>query len=300
MSAPQHRQISPFDPSSELSSFGIPVTDIWTDTDRKAQSLFSLQIQLCAIADRIADRHLRAVMLKVFYDFARLMEYLRMIDWESGVRIKHDETVEVLRFVGEESRQLADFMSNRAIDAINSNELFDAFDIAVFAIQHDVVWVLSEDFFTATKHDDEVKVQSDLNRARGVLYNCMQQSLVSIAQTLDPFAEAIVLFDDLQLRETQSRILLHDLSNLIVLSKQVQSDRDFESTMALLETIEQFRSNSMRYLLYKDWGDCTHELDSIVSAYVIEERAQLLGGFISYLETLLRHVSLRTCLSQGA
>ncbi len=300
MSASKHQQISPFDPSSELSSFGIPVTDIWTDTDRKAQSPFSLQIQLCAIADRIADRHLRAVMLKVFYDFARLMEYLRMIDWESGVRIQHDETVEVLRFVGEESRQLADFMSNRAVDAINSNELFNAFDSAVFAIQHDVVWVLNEDFFTATKHDDEVKVQSDLNRARGVLYNCMQQSLVSIAQTLDPFAEAIVLFDDLQLRETQSRILLHDLSNLIALSKQVQSDRDFESSMALLETIEQFRSNSMRYLMYKDWGDCTHELDSIVSAYVIEERAQLLGGFISYLETLLRHVSLRTCLSQAA
>jgi hypothetical protein len=64
--------------------------------------------------------------------------------------------------------------------------------------------------------------------------------------------------------------------------------------------MEQFRSNSMRYLMYKDWDDCSHEIDSIVGAYVIEERAQLLGGFISYLETLLRHVSLRTCLSQGA
>jgi hypothetical protein len=300
MSASQLQPSPPFDLSSELGSFGVSITDVWTDSDRKAQSPFSLQIQLCAIADRIPERPLRAVMLKVFYDFARLMEYLRMIDWESGVRIQHDETVEVLRFVVEESRQLADFMSNRAIDAINSNELFDAFDSAVFAIQHDVVRVLNESFFTATEHEDEVKVQSDLNRARGVLYNCMQQSLVSIAQTLDPFAEGIAMFDDLQLRETQSRILLHDLSNLITLSKQVESDRDFESSMALLESMEQFRSNSMRYLMYKDWGDCTHQLDLIVSAYVIEERAQLLGGFISYLETLLRHVSLRTCLSKGA
>jgi hypothetical protein len=286
-----------FEYEFDLQSISTAITDAAPDKAWQQSPPFALHAQINSLVERIEEPVLRAVMLRVFYDLARLIEYLRIIDAEAGVDIAPEAALKVLELFHEESRDMIAFINNRALRAVDTEKLFETFDGAIFAIGHELTRVFKEELSELNDTDDTETIRGKLNRARGLLCNCLQQSFVTIAQVFNPFIDSSTLFNDVQVRHEQSLILFHDLSRLIELCQAASEHCDIESAMLLIEKLEQFRGSSMHFLMYRDWKEYEREVDIVMSAATIEGRVKVLGRFTCYLETLLGHVKMRGCLA---
>jgi hypothetical protein len=297
MSALPPSTVSPFEQEVDLRSFSAAVVNAPDGTAWHQSATFALHAQVNSIVERIERPFQRTIMLRIFTDLARMIEYLRIIDYESGNYVPSEEALSVLNQINEEADRLVVFLNTRALAIVDTEQLFEVFDGAVFAIEHELRRVFKEELDGLHFENDENLVRGKLTHSRGLLNNCFQQSFITLAQVFNPFIDGSTLFNDLQVRQQQSIILYHDLLRLITLSRGAESNCSIEWTMILLEKLEQFRGSSMHYLMYRDWQDYEREVSVIMEARTIEERAQVLGRFACYLETLLSHVRMRVCLT---
>jgi hypothetical protein len=293
MSTPQPSSLL-LEEEIDLRSFSFVVSESAAKWDQTGP--LAVQSQIQTISERIENPVLRALMLRVFYDLARLIEYLRIIDTEAGSYLTTENVIAVLNLVRSESTDLFSFISTRLIASVESEKLFDTLDGAYFAVQHELHRAYAEELADIDTTDNQDILRAKLGRARRLLSNCFQQSFITIGQVFNPFFDGAGLFNELQVRQRQSLTLLYDLTKLIELSTAVETGCDIESTMMLMEKLEQFRGSSMQYLMYRDWSDYECEVEKIMDCKTIEARAKQIHGFTCYLETLRSHVRMRTCL----
>src|SRR3954452_22818116 len=89
-------RISPFEQQVDLKSFSSALNEASAGIQWHSSAPVALHAQIHSIAERIENLALRAVILKVFYDLARLIEYLRMIDTESGAWVNPVDAARIL------------------------------------------------------------------------------------------------------------------------------------------------------------------------------------------------------------
>jgi len=134
--------------------------------------------------------------------------------------------------------------------------------------------------------------------AHGILCNCFQQATITLCRAFDPAIDATQLFDDLDLRRQQSLQLDQDLTALIQLARDAQTE-DQHSMDRVIKSVDDFRAESMRYLMFKDWSTYESFRQLIIDARGTKECAALLHRFSCYLEMLHAHVKMRAVLSSS-
>ena len=177
------------------------------------------------------------------------------------------------------------------------DRLRETFDGINYGISHDVKRVFDRELTGEIRAQSIPVVYGKILHAHGLLMNCFQQSLITLLQVLNPALDPIKLFNDFEERLRQSLLLCNELSSLMRVVKQAETQGTGGSLQTVIEKAIEFRDGSMHYLMYRDWrGYEHHALALITSIEAGFDSKDILHQFGCYLEVLYGHVKMRAVL----
>jgi hypothetical protein len=289
------------------TSFGAIMTRE-LDRSEKAQELMQSAYQRAAAKlptpllelarAAITPPSLSADILIVFSDLARLLEHLRLI--EDFLRRDHPlkQTLPLFTLVHEDAQALHDFIETRALRIEGMDHtVFDALDGTNYAIAMELRKVFAHELMGLTALHQAPPIYVKIENAHGLLRDCFQQSTVALAQLFDGSVDGAQLFKSFHTKLEQSLRLRHDLWMLLQIVRQAKEARGQYPLARVFERLADFRSGSLRYLMYKDWESCERFMEEVTAARGAVELGPVLHRFATYLETLHEHVSLRAVLA---
>jgi hypothetical protein len=137
-----------------------------------------------------------------------------------------------------------------------------------------------------------------LTRAWGLLHNCLQQTAITLARTIDADAAGQQLFEDYRAKTENSLTLYRELQLLLQKIKTAEKSNGILLKHSLVRHLEHFREETMHFLMYKDWGEFGRFVDEVKRAFEeMEDFDNVLHGFAQYLSTLIHHVGMREVLN---
>jgi hypothetical protein len=259
-------------------------------------SQHSLAWQIDAILTTTDSSLGMGAVKRIFNDLVRLLECLRLM--EANLH-QIRETVALLELIRLDTIALLDFTENEALQIKDLKEdLFEVLDGMSFALRHEVKRVFEESEQPSSDEAPEI-IHAKLGDAHRVLTNCLQQSIITLAQVFDPRLDGRQLFNNSKARLKQSLMLCKDLWTLTNACRRAERAWDEDSVSLVIQRVNAFRSSSMHYLMYKDWGHferLAKELDSSVNEQL--ECGPILHKLLTYLETLLGQVKNRAVLAE--
>ncbi len=254
-----------------------------------------LRARLDPVLEKIKPASVRAVMSEVFESLADLLECVDLLE----VCVKSDDTLlkvnHVFRFINRQSQTLIGYIETSGKSAPGiTEELCDLLDGTIFAIQHE----LQRSAVVSNPADNEPvdDTRSKFMRAYGLLRNCFQQCVLSLATAIEPSVRGPQIFKDFTLLREQSLVLVEALTVLTQQANHAEEERDLDSYFSLTEGLKVFRQGYMQYLLYRDWAQFDAFSDKIFQLRTESELWPIVEQFARYLETLLGHVKMREVL----
>ena len=210
------------------------------------------------------------------------------------------ETLALLELVQADTLALLDFTEKQALQTEGISErLYEVLDGMSFALRHEVRRVFEDDLGDLSSEEPHEITQAKIADAHRILTNCLQQSIITLAQVFDPRLDGRQLFDNSKARLKQSLLLCKDLWTMINLVRRAERNFDADLINQVMDRVKAFRNGSMHYLMYRDWG----HFERIVEELECSLRGELDSGpvlhqFLCYLETLLGQVKLRAVLAE--
>lgn len=257
-----------------------------------------LQAHVSTLLEDIDEEMLRALMLRIFTDLVRMLDYLRMSETALDGQCAPLENLAFFTLVHEEALALCQFIEKRVIRAGCINEtLRHALDGISFAVGHELKRVFEHELAGLTAAESDRIARGKITHARGLLTNCFQQSIIILTQVFDQSLTGAHLFNDLPTRVEQSLILRRDLWTLVRLARRAEAEGRLESIIAFIQYLDTFRHGSMHFLMYKDWQVYERFVDEVEAADCIAELTPVLDRFACYLETLFGQVRMRAVLA---
>jgi hypothetical protein len=234
---------------------------------------------------------------RIFNDLVRLLECLKIME---GNLHQGSENFILLDLIRIDTIALLDFTENEAlqIEGLNEN-LFEVLDGMSFALRHEVKRVFEDDGEESPDYDSPVVMNAKLGDRHRVLTNCLQQSIITLAQVFDPRLDGRQLFNNSKARLKQSLILCKDLWGLTNLVRRAERESSDSTLNQVIHRIDTFRTTSLNYLMYRDWGQfdrLARELDTAVREQL--DCGPTLHKLSTYLDTLLGQVKNRQVLAE--
>ena len=265
----------------------------------KYQAQASLQAPLLDLTRQsIQPPALATDMLTIFSDLSLMLERLRFIEslLKTDQPLKH--TLPIFTLVHEETRNLLEFIERRALRSEGlEKSVSEALDGANYAITMELRKVFSHELVGLSSSKQAPPIYVKIENSHGLLRDCFQQSIVTLAQLFNPQLDGTQLFDAFQNKLQQSLTLRKDLWVTLQLIRRARQERDLYPVAPLLEHLNTFRQGGMRYLMYKDWESCERFIDEVSAAHGAVELAPVLHRFDAYLETLFGQINMRTVLA---
>ena len=232
---------------------------------------------------------------RIFNDLVRLGDSLRLME---PYLHQVGETLALLELVQAETLSLLDFTEKQALKTEGiSDLLYAVLDGMSFALRHEVRRVFEDDLRDLSSEDTHEITQAKIADAHRILTNCLQQSIITLAQVFDPRLDGRQLFDNSQARLKQSLLLCKDLWTMLNLVRRAKRNFDADLINQVVDCVKAFRNGSMHYLMYRDWGHFERIVEQLECSLRGEiESGPVLHQFLTYLETLLGQVKLRAVL----
>jgi hypothetical protein len=165
-----------------------------------------------------------------------------------------------------------------------------------FVIGHELSKVFRHEF-PGLADEAHSYTRADLSRACGLLHNCLQQTAITLAQAFKSGVTGEHLFDDYRSKVENSFTLYRELHALLQKVSTAERSSGILLKHALVRHLEHFREETMRFLMYKDWGEFGRYVDDVKRAFEeMEEFEAVLHEFSQYLRTLIHHVGMREAL----
>jgi hypothetical protein len=288
---------------STLFELNVLNTDLTTDPIAPALTLgdrserLSLSSQIDLMLSESEDKPVLVAIRRVFLDLVRLLDCLHLM--ESNLH-QVRETLALFELIQADTLALLDFAENVALKSEGlTPALYEVLDGMSFALKHELRRVFEENLSEPQANEPSEVTRAKFTDAHRVLTNCLQQSIITLAQVFDPRLDGRQLFDNSKARLKQSLTLCKDLWTMINVVKRAQRTHDEHSFAMVIDRVQGFRNTSMHYLMYRDWGNFERLSSELARAAKREtERGPLLHQFLCYLETLLGQVKLRGVLAE--
>jgi hypothetical protein len=235
----------------------------------------------------------------ILTELSRLIKYLQLIEQQLSGDAPRRKTAVIFRAVRERAHALANFVNVAAAEAERGDEtLYEVLNGIGFALGHELHRVYEEEAAGLLAAEDSVPPGGRAIRAHGLLLNCFQQSIITLLQALDPTLDGFSLFEDLKIKREQSIVLYGELLSLLTKVRKAQNDFGILQSISLANSLNQFRLETLHFLMYQDWAEFEGFIAEIVETHD-DARGFLeaLRKFTSYLETLIAQVSMRTVLT---
>ncbi|HEX9723672.1 MAG TPA: hypothetical protein VGC53_05255, partial [Vicinamibacteria bacterium] len=137
-----------------------------------------------------------------------------------------------------------------------------------------------------------------IENSHGILRDCFQQSVLQLAQVLEPGLEGKQIFAQFETKLEQSLALRESLVRLMETVHLFQRTRGEDSASMLKRSVAEFYERSLKNLMYRDWGGFELFFGEILKCESIPGLMQIAHRFETYLVTLLREVSKRAVLQE--
>jgi hypothetical protein len=256
-----------------------------------------MQPQLRDIIEGIRPAETREFVRGVFKDLGRLLGYLDslrpMIDARGGT----DDASFLLEVLRCEALAAAGGLDYFCACLEAPTKLSEELERTSFAVRHELRAVFGRLLPGAREGADAEEARSHLADAHDLLRNCFEQSTVSLARLFRPGVDAADLFEDIRAKRDNSLRLYEDLDALLRSARHAEWHDEAEALVNFSERLEIFRSQSMRHLMQKDRETCQGFVDGLVTVRDRRSLRLYLHRFTCYLEILLKHVSMRSVLS---
>lgn len=257
-----------------------------------------LQEALQARARALASDELSDDVAAIFSGFTRLLALLDFVGRSLARDGQLKRLLPVFTLVQADTRELLDFIEERALKVADvergAREILDGTAYAVRmelrkAFEHELVG------FCSTRQPPQLFAR--VENAAGLLRDCYQQSIVALAQSFDPALDGTRLFQSFETKLEQSLVLRRELWRLIRLVRRPALGSEPPTQAAVVEQLNDFREQSQRYLMYKDWEPLERFQEEIESARATAQLEQTLHRFEAFLETLFGQVNMRVVLA---
>lgn len=176
-------------------------------------------------------------------------------------------------------------------------QIFNTLDASAYALSMELKKVFAHELVGVIESREAPFIYARIEDATGLLTDCFQQTIVTIAQLFDGSINGASLFPSFHTRLEQSLKLRQDLWNLLQSVRSVERERHQLSINSLIERLEEFRRGSMRYLMYKDWESLERFIEEVSTAHGLSELVPVLHRFSVYLEALFGQVNMRLVLA---
>lgn len=247
------------------------------------------------LIEEIENPQVREMMSATFMVLLNLLEDVPSLATTSAKNDADNPDVVIARF-RREANSLIDYIETVAISTLSLNEqLAETLDGVAFALNHDLKRTLDlEPKDLGWKSEDDC-ARGKIAYVRGLLTNCLQQSIITLAQVFDPGLDGGKLFDNYQARLRESLLLCRDITDMVLHAHACE--KDIENFPKLVNSVNCFRGEAMQFLMYKDWQEFEAISEKLLHA--VPESTEVgsqVHSFICYLETLLGQVKLRSVL----
>lgn len=257
-----------------------------------------LQRQLDGIVKRIKSKVVEGAFQRVFTDLSRLHDVLRIVELNVSEGGPLSVSLAVFSLIDNESKALVRFIERRSSKMKSIKAPFrQVLDGTSFALRHELKRVFGQDLARLSEATRPDQVRRDVMRVHGLLLNCFQQSILTLARVFNPSVNAEVLFDEYRDRLEQSRLLLKGLSSLMELSQEAEEKQDIETSTRLIQELKIFSHDTMHWLMYKDWDEFEDIAREVTASYGSARHGFLLHCFVMYLEALINQVQMRVVLN---
>lgn len=253
--------------------------------------------EIARLIEQIEHEAVRGTVAAVFSSLLKLLKDVEAIK-NPAQGSPTNETKAALDRFRSEAHALVGFIRVAAMTTVDVDQpLAETLDGIAFALSHDVKRSLDSELKGLDWKSSDQFVRGKVVHVRGLLTNCLQQSVITLAQVFDPHLDGGKLFDNFQARLRESLILCRDLAGMIHLARACEKGIE-KHFPRLIERITRFRTESMQFLMYKDW----HQFESLTETLLdsipdTTEPGSPLHSFHCYLETMLGQVKMRAVLA---
>ena len=259
----------------------------------------ALPARLAPVLDRIEAADARALMREIFTHASRILANVKSIRVELEPEGAGGGVASLLREVSAESRLLLTLVETAELRVEHVDDgLRETFDSVSFAMGHEMRRVFAGELTRGAAKDRPRATAGLVIRACGLVENCLQQSVITLAKAFDPEVTGLEIFEDYRERRESSLALRAELG---ALSEQVLAGSREPSVLgnvSVLRHVRRFRYEHMHLLMYRDWEQFEHFADALEESYEsVEACSKLLHAFSCYLTTLHGQVCLRAVLS---
>ena len=203
----------------------------------------------------------------------------------------------VFSLITSEMRLLLAYVERRALKNTEPgtplNELYDSF---VYCLPLELKKVVNTELLDISAARQPDIVRARVENSHGILKDCFQQSVVQMAQALDPKVQGLDIFPDFTAKLEQSVQLRDNLAKLIGAVRVFQTTRDEAAAQGMKTQISAFYDHSMKDLMYRDWSGFELFFIEILKCSSLPALQQIGHRFETFLMTLYREVQKRAIL----
>lgn len=255
--------------------------------------------ELKAIIKSIPISELRQEIAQVFLECFRLLRYLNFIGEDLRADRPLKRSLLIFSLIHSEIRALLEFIDNRLLASSGLDEARrDMIDGWSYAMRMEMDKVFGRELIGFVSLRQAPPIYAKVENSHGLLRNCIQQTLVGIAQAFDPELTGTQLFPDFQTFHEQSIRLRDDVWKLITYLRYFEAHVKETHESGLIDVLVGFRDGSMKYLMFRDWEYLERLHDDLVTATSEDELRRAIHLFATYLETLLGQINMRSVLAQ--
>ncbi len=254
---------------------------------------------LRGILDGVSDYRLRRIAVLVFVYLHRMLRYLALVGRELEQDHPLRETLVLFALLHEEMAHLADFLKARFLRGRDTGRpLRESVELVVYSLQVEGRRTQEQELASVASGNDAALVYARVQNGHGLLRNCLQSCVVTLAQALNKQVEARSLYPSMMDSANRAQLLRQDLWELRAFLKEILEGRQEPALDRIVRRMALFHEKSLPMLMYRDWSEFESFSDAIVVAASSMESRTLLRKFISYIETLVQEVSKRSSFSR--
>jgi hypothetical protein len=228
--------------------------------------------------------------------FAYCLDQLSLISlWLAGDR-PLKMTLPIFTHVHGRARAAVVALEKMALKAADDGAPFyEVFDSAGYAVGMELNKVFNHELVGLAASRHPPSIYAKIENSHGLLRDCFQQTILSLAQAFDPNLERSKIFDTLDTKLQQSLRLRADLWAISELIRRAEHDN--KPLAPLVARLQSFQQGAMRHLMYKDWESFERFIAEISAARGAAELGPVLHRFATYLDALFNQISMRAVLA---
>ncbi len=245
------------------------------------------------------DKVRQDVALALLWLF-RLLRYLQLVHRSLSESHTLRHSLVMFSLLHAEMEQLTDFVRAHLLKSRDVGlNLKSAAELIVFSLKMESQRALERELVLVLHEADPGAIYARVENSHGMLRNCYQSCVVTLAQAFDKSFDGKTAFPSMMEGLERAQQLRQDLWTLRQFLKDILQNRSALDTNSVVQRIAAFRESSLHLLMYRDWGEFERLSDSLVTATIPLEVRTLLRKFVSFLETLMEEVSKRSVLKES-